>query len=227
MHADRRCYGACKAGYSSFENICVEQCPAGYADKGVQCTKPTVTKREEYYIGSHCQLAYPAQGCECIEALWYPICPENYIGVGKLCEPTCPNGMKDKGHSCEKLSYAVVDVVSPLCKDGQENYGDKCYPVCEYGFEGSGPICWTGCPYQDAFDCGAICTNSKTLCENFIREDGKSSNIIDIIYASELLSTGASDVMKIVEDLQKIARDMDFGLCSALDSLEPSMLFLN
>lgn len=105
-----------------------------------------------------------------------------------------------------------------------ESENDICYPLCKAGFTGSGPICWTGCPLSEHFDCGAICTTSKDICDKMVMEDGRSNNVLDIIYESEMKEYGECDVMDVISQLAKYSKDFKFGVCEGVVAAKLKLL---
>lgn len=93
-------YPKCDAGYHPVGcNICSVNCPDGWADIGVSCTKPTYT-RGVGKIPTGCP-----EGQENSAGLCYDKCKENYTGVGPICWGVCPpNNFRDDGAFCAKLT---------------------------------------------------------------------------------------------------------------------------
>eukprot|EP00349_Pseudokeronopsis_sp_Brazil_P010804 CAMPEP_0202977910 /NCGR_PEP_ID=MMETSP1396-20130829/84527_1 /ASSEMBLY_ACC=CAM_ASM_000872 /TAXON_ID= /ORGANISM="Pseudokeronopsis sp., Strain Brazil" /LENGTH=128 /DNA_ID=CAMNT_0049716739 /DNA_START=602 /DNA_END=988 /DNA_ORIENTATION=+ len=114
---------------------------------------------------------------------------------------------------CIRPSYAIESFSDGLCLDIEDNYFGVCYPKCKNDFIGVGPICWEQCPHFDGFDCGAICTNDEELCNLLIRDDGKSINIIDVIYLAEMKEHGHCDIEETIRALRNIAPDFNFKFC--------------
>lgn len=46
-----------------------------------------------------------------------------------------------------------------------------------------------------------------------MRSDGSSLYIIDVIYKAEYLEHGTSDVAVIIDEVQKLIKDVNFGYC--------------
>eukprot|EP00350_Pseudokeronopsis_sp_OXSARD2_P009697 CAMPEP_0170541878 /NCGR_PEP_ID=MMETSP0211-20121228/1482_1 /TAXON_ID=311385 /ORGANISM="Pseudokeronopsis sp., Strain OXSARD2" /LENGTH=142 /DNA_ID=CAMNT_0010844765 /DNA_START=353 /DNA_END=782 /DNA_ORIENTATION=- len=138
---------------------------------------------------------------------------KNFKGEGKHCNPQCFAEEIENGKFCLKAFYEISEKIDGLCEENEDYYFGLCYPNCEEELEGIGPICWSGCPEFDGIDCGAICTTSEELCQMMIREDGKSINVIDLIYEAEIKEHGHSKVGDIIEALTALSPDFDFGYC--------------
>jgi pimeloyl-ACP methyl ester carboxylesterase len=108
------CYPRCAAGMKGVGPVCWQNCPSGYADHGVGCTKPAPYGRGAGYpwkfgdglnnngMLSRCRSAN-SQGCEMNGAIAYPRCRAGYHQVGCcVCSPDCPSGMTDTGATCTK-----------------------------------------------------------------------------------------------------------------------------
>jgi hypothetical protein len=77
--------------------------------------------------------------------------------------------MFDLGTSCKKYSYEILDIVDQVCEDGQTLENDLCFSQCNEGFESYDYLCMTPCPYQDHYDCGAVCTGTENFCYDMIQ----------------------------------------------------------
>lgn len=78
---------------------CVPDCPTGWADTNVGCTKPTYG-RGVGNIPSICDANKEIDGSLC-----YPACPANQKGVGSICRGICPNdNFTDSGTICTKIA---------------------------------------------------------------------------------------------------------------------------
>ena len=94
------------------------------------------------------------------------------------------------------------------------NSGGICHEECKKGYSGMGPICWEPCPSY-LVDCGAICTSSSDFCEMVTMTEGKSLNLIDIIYIAEMKDKGECDVRETIETLREVAPILNFGFCES------------
>ena len=103
-------------------------------------------------------------------ALCYPLCKENYYGVGPVCWENCEKGWVDEGALCRKdgsietvakKSYGRGAGYVLGCDDDEELDAGLCYDFCKEGFYGVGPVCWESCPEEEPVDGGAICCVDK------------------------------------------------------------------
>ncbi|GMH65709.1 hypothetical protein TrRE_jg8844 [Triparma retinervis] len=110
-------------------------------------------------------------------ALCYPLCKENYYGVGPVCWENCEKGWVDEGALCRKdgsietvakKSYGRGAGYVLGCDDDEELDAGLCYDFCKEGFYGVGPVCWESCPEEEPVDGGAICCVDKDTCSDKI-----------------------------------------------------------
>ena len=152
------------------------QCPDGFQDQGVACSKPGTYSRGVGYLlqdvsKARCENDNP-QGCERIGAPWYPKCRAGFNTVGLMCIKACPAGFSAFGLHCTKpASYARpnfginfgetnlggamarCEAVNP---DGCEQYGALVSPKCRSGFQASEIFCVPTCP-AGMNDIGLMC----------------------------------------------------------------------
>ena len=112
-------------------------------------------------------------------ALCYPLCKENFYGVGPVCWENCEEGWIDEGALCRK--DGSIETVAkgsygrgvgyPLgCDDAEEEDAALCYEPCKDGFYGVGPVCWETCPADEPVDGGALCCTDKDTCSDKIKD---------------------------------------------------------
>jgi hypothetical protein len=46
------------------------------------------------------------------------------------------------------------------------------------------------------------------------KNDGNSNGLLDIIYLKELKEKGTCDVMELINEVKKFAKDFDFDVCT-------------
>ncbi len=100
--------------------------------------------------------------------LCYPLCKDNYNGVGPVCWQKCPSGMPDRGVTCEKVTYGrgagYVLWKEDKCKKehsdvGCEKAGALWYPKCKPGYKTTTVnFCATFCPPGYGAETVANCT---------------------------------------------------------------------
>lgn len=107
-------YPKCKAGFHNVgNNICSPDCPTGWNDTGIGCTKPT------YYRGAGSPMGCGA-GYEQSGALCYPACRAGYQAVATNCTLKCPSQQPwDCGAACstDRLECGLTvanQVISPI-----------------------------------------------------------------------------------------------------------------
>lgn len=142
------CYQNCPQGTSWNKDlkICTTNCPDGYADSGVSCTKPVAYGRGAGYgwmIGDpvgdfsntmkRCEASHGVGKCEMDGLIAYPKCSKGFTAYGCcLCQPTCPAGTIDNGLLCTK---SLLSPPAKLLKDvgrcpvGWYNKGGICTPL--------------------------------------------------------------------------------------------------
>jgi len=105
--------------------------------------------RESYGRGAGTIPNYCKAGFELQGALCYPLCAENYTGVGPVCWENCPPGYKDIGALCvgqgktiAKKSYGRGAGDIPGCAPNLQEDAGLCYQLCKDTFKGVGPVCW-------------------------------------------------------------------------------------
>lgn len=109
------CYLPCNEGYSGQHNSCIRNCPRNFKSTIKQtnftCTKPLIYDRGAGYTAlfacenSNIRGAF-ANGCESYRDLWFPVCDNNFAGVGSICVPTCPPGFPtNSSGSCDRSQY--------------------------------------------------------------------------------------------------------------------------
>ncbi|GMI43038.1 hypothetical protein TrCOL_g2443 [Triparma columacea] len=129
-------------------------------------------------------------------ALCYPLCKENYYGVGPVCWENCKDGWVDEGALCRKdgsietvakKSYGRGAGYVLGCDDDEEEDAALCYDFCKEGFYGVGPVCWESCPEEEPVDGGAICCVDKQTCSDKILDlsTGLPKAIMEGILAGE------------------------------------------
>lgn len=121
-------YPQCASGYVNWDCcICATQCPDGFGDTGLYCTKPSAYGRGAGYPlwqKDKCNQEHQdVGGCEKNGALYYPKCKANYHNVGCcVCSPNCPDGWSDIGVSCKKpQQYGRGTGYSVLFNCGKNN----------------------------------------------------------------------------------------------------------
>ena len=119
-------------------------------------------------------------------------------------------GMLDIGVSCQKDSYGRGVGIPLTCKTDEQYDAGLCYPYCNASFDGVGPVCWAECP-SDMYDCGALCTATSDKCSSSVKDIVTDVVAVAVVIAEAI--TGDIDIMKIVEDIGKIAIDLASGLC--------------
>eukprot|EP00052_Salpingoeca_macrocollata_P020037 m.167767 g.167767 ORF g.167767 m.167767 type:complete len:455 (-) comp21136_c0_seq4:48-1412(-) len=201
------CYPPCQSGYTGVSFVCWQDCPAGFADTGVDCLKPPAYGRGAgYVIWDHgeCESQNP-QGCSQNGLLWYPNCRPGFHNVGCcICSPDCPDGMTDIGVSCQKNTYTrtagqpISTCYPPLQKDGA-----LCYPQCPDGFTGVGPVCWQECPEFINTNCGAGCAQSSDQCAKSVFDMVESVFQFALKVVELALSDGASGAASVAESVAK------------------------
>jgi hypothetical protein len=111
------CYPKCASGMKGVGPVCWQQCPSGYSDHGVGCTKPAAYGRGAGYpwkfgdalndngMIARCEAAQGRGRCEKNGLIYYPKCKAGFHNVGCcVCSPDCPSGMGDSGATCLKKS---------------------------------------------------------------------------------------------------------------------------
>ena len=147
----------CPTGYSKYEFLCVKNCPQGWHDNGISCTKPKSTPRTNVGPQTSCGNDAIKLGNNC-----YANCPggfEQFPPGSSTCRAKCPDGWTDNGASgsCEianPKSYGRGGghVSNDLCKSSWNVPNcEECiglwYPPCATGFSNSGcNLCLRGCP---------------------------------------------------------------------------------
>jgi len=129
-------------------------------------------------------------------ALCYPLCKENYYGVGPVCWEKCEEGWVDEGALCRK--DGSIDTVAKAsygrgagyvlgCDDDEDLDAGLCYEPCKDGFYGVGPVCWESCPEEEPVDGGAICCIDKDTCSDKIKDLslGLPKAVMEAILAAE------------------------------------------
>ena len=167
------CYTKCRQGFHGFYTICSRDCPAGFRDVGLYCTKPDAYGRGTGWS----PLGQGKAGCESsddpgakqygceqwtgtfpLTDLWYPKCAPHFHNVGCcICSPDCPAGWDDAGVSCRKPDTydRGVGVVASQCSATEDNFGGVCYPKCRDGYYPFGVTCYSSCP--NGTDKGVYC----------------------------------------------------------------------
>lgn len=132
------CYDKCPADKpNNIDGICWPNCPDGFTDFGVGCTKPSSYGNGVGYIptlnacpnGSHdvagtcwtnnfpwtVSVNIGDRGSSCnnsdtnIAGLCYAKCKPGFHSVGgNICSPNCPDGWTDSGVSCTKPTTSVI-----------------------------------------------------------------------------------------------------------------------
>ena len=126
------CYTPCANGYSAvagMPNVCGTNCPSGYTDTGLLCSRK----------GS----IISADNSSCSK---WDLCG---LTVDKGCT-TCPSGYHNDGCTCRidpstltKSTYGRgVGTIPTSCTSGDEKDVALCYPKCRAGYDGVGPMCW-------------------------------------------------------------------------------------
>lgn len=109
-------YPKCKAGFHKVGCcVCSPDCPAGWADTGTGCTKPSYGRG----AGEPLEMGVCAPGLEKDKtgALCYPPCKNDYGGVGPVCWQNCPSQQSwDCGAGCatsqKECATSVFSMVS-------------------------------------------------------------------------------------------------------------------
>jgi microsomal dipeptidase-like Zn-dependent dipeptidase len=165
-------YPRCRPGFHGLGPMCHKNCPSGFADTGLHCTKPPAYGRGTGYLldneRARCERDHP-QGCEQCGAPFYPRCRRGFHAFGcNVCTPNCPAGMTDIGVSCQKngsygrgVGYAGHTDDRGACErdhpGGCEQCGAPLYPKCRAGFHPVGcNVCSPNCP-AGMTDIGVSC----------------------------------------------------------------------
>lgn len=182
------CYDKCQAGYSSAVTMCVPSCPAGFRDDGLYCFKPAPYSKTAFPWKAfdswnmndalkRCRASAEGRkyGCGVFNSntMVYTGCPSGYEtapALNFLCSPKCPSNTIDIGISCMKKTYdrGVGKLMS--CAPGKHWDAGLCYDQCSSGYAGVGPVCWNSCPTDIPYQCGAMCTKDKSVCDSALTD---------------------------------------------------------
>lgn len=148
------CYQKCDGTDKMASGVCWPDCPSGFTDSGVACTKPASYGRGagyKWFLGAltddyyGCERDHGVGNCEWNGALAYPKCAANFHSVGCcVCSPDCPSNTVDSGVSCTKNSYVRAPKSLHVCPSGtiKDPKGALCYPPCKTGYHAVGPVCY-------------------------------------------------------------------------------------
>lgn len=147
------CYNKCNPGFSGVGPVCWANCPDGYPDYGVGCSKPASYGNGVGRLPDKgaCDPGQRDDGTSCWEDLH--------------CNTSCPGGgpwynvanCRTECSGCGCIKKTLMDR-GLSCKEGEEfMYGGICYPNCRPGFHNvGGNVCSPDCP-PNTTDIGAAC----------------------------------------------------------------------
>uniref|UniRef100_A0AC34FP00 Uncharacterized protein n=1 Tax=Panagrolaimus sp. ES5 TaxID=591445 RepID=A0AC34FP00_9BILA len=117
-HSDTGCekwgllwYPKCKYGFHNVACcVCSPDCPAGFTDSGVTCTK------DSYGRGAGKPLKC-ASGLVEDDALCYKACADSYNGVGPVCWHQCPPNLTSCGALCLTSTKECIKDILSIAED--------------------------------------------------------------------------------------------------------------
>lgn len=168
------CYPAPKSGYTCTATMCTSDCPAGYTNFGLTCSKTDTQIKTKYDRGvgkplnitSSCPSGYPDQQA----GLCYPAPQSGYSCTGALCSQDCPAGYTNFGLTCTKSdtitkkSYireaGSIPNLSSSCPSGYpDQQAGLCYQQPRSGYSCAGVVCAESGCRSGYTDFGLTCTN--------------------------------------------------------------------
>lgn len=221
------CYPKCKkAGYTGWGDSCYKDCPRGWTDHGIACTKPDGYLRGvPSWSKSACLDAWKNEGaphadgfpapskvtCQKDDNLlgnWYPKANPGFDCTGPHCRAVCPKGTTDLLLVCNKTDSLARGASSGLtCAPGYE-YDSMgfCYESCGEGWFGVGPVCWRKCPAQHKPCGGALCLPESESC---------AANIFNKVkHITKTVIKGAAADPTVAFDAIDVVKDYALPICT-------------
>ena len=109
--------------------MCVEDCPSGYTDIGLTCTKLNFGKRGFSFKNLGNQISNAAQDAG-----------RKISNTAQDAGNNIKNTVSDATNIYTKQAYPRGVGKPPHCSDDRENDSGLCYTKCNAGYHGVGPV---------------------------------------------------------------------------------------
>jgi hypothetical protein len=215
------CYASCRQGYTGNGPLCVQDCPSGFDQTDLSCTKPssygngvgnalTTSCSGGGCSGGDCSWSgcnpiscepiscgtYCKNGQVNVDGLCFDPCRDGFHFVGgSVCSPDCPSGFDDFGVGCTRPSYGrgVGKVLG--CANG-------------YSQDNSAGIC---CPTDTPYAVGATCYKDKGQADALIAEISATVAVVALTVVVGALTFGAGAAALAPEDAALLSADVAAG----------------